>query len=99
VRRADALPLLAFFGIVLPLLLGMFSLPVLGIVRILTLLRRLVLMAVLVILPTLLILSFAHRGTPSSRQDDFGGETLQAKIAGGYSRRVQRWLPTGILIA
>jgi hypothetical protein len=61
VRRADALPLLAFPGIVLTLFLGMFSLPVLRVVRVIALLRHLVLMYMLHILPALLILGLAHR--------------------------------------
>ena len=64
-RRAYALPLLALFRIVLPLLLRiivyLLCLLILRVVQILALLWRFVLVAVLVILPTLLILGFAHR--------------------------------------
>ena len=57
VRRADALALLAFFGIVHALLLRIvMCVLVLRVIRVLTLLRRLVLMAVLHILPALFVL-------------------------------------------
>jgi hypothetical protein len=70
VRRANALPLFAFFGIIHTHLLGMLSLPVLRVIRVLALLRRLVLMPVLHILPALLVFGLAHRGTPSTEVDD-----------------------------
>jgi hypothetical protein len=61
VRRADALALFSFFRIVHTELLRMILLPVLRVIRILTLLRRLVLMSVLHILPALLAFGLAHR--------------------------------------
>jgi hypothetical protein len=69
VRGSDSLPLLPFFGIVLPLLLRVIFLGVLvlRVVGILALLRFLILVTVLVLLFTLLVLGFAHRGTPSMR--------------------------------
>jgi len=68
VRGSDSLPLLPFFGIVLPLLLRIILLGVLvlRVVRILTPLRFLVLVTVLVLLFALLVFGFAHRGTPST---------------------------------
>src|SRR5580704_1794983 len=59
-RSANALALLTFFGIVHTHLLGMLSLPILRVVRVLALLRWLVLMAVLVLLLGLLVFCFAH---------------------------------------
>jgi hypothetical protein len=58
-----------------------FSLPVLGVVRVLSLLGFLVLMTVLVLLLALLVLGFAH-GEPSTLVDDLCAETLQGKITG-----------------
>jgi hypothetical protein len=63
VRGSDSLPLLPFFGIVLPLLLRVVLLGVLvlRVVGILALLRFLVLMTVLILLLALLVFGFAHR--------------------------------------
>jgi hypothetical protein len=66
-RSPYPLPLLAFLGVIMTLLLRgiLLGVLVLGVVRVLALLGWLVLVPVLVVLPTLLILGFAHRGIPS----------------------------------